>query len=210
MSVQKYYAVWDGRATGVFNIWEVCKKQIDGFPGTVYKSFSRKQDALLAFANGSVEHIGKAKFKSAINEEEIQRIGLPILESISVDGAWNTSTGKIEYQGVVTKNKKKIFSQGPFEAGTNNVAEFLAIVHALAYCKAQNILLPIYSDSRNAISWVKAKKAMTKLVKSQQTYILFDLIGRAENWLIENNYSNKLVKWETKFWGENPADFNRK
>jgi len=36
------------------------------------------------------------------------------------------------------------------------------------------------------------------------------LIERAENWLNENEYSNKIYKWDTKKWGEIPADFGRK
>lgn len=39
---------------------------------------------------------------------------------------------------------------------------------------------------------------------------LFDLIARAEKWLRDNDYTNKIVKWETREWGEVPADFGRK
>jgi hypothetical protein len=37
-----------------------------------------------------------------------------------------------------------------------------------------------------------------------------EMIERAEKWLKENRYSNKIVKWETELWGEVPADFGRK
>lgn len=47
--------------------------------------------------------------------------------------------------------------------GTNNLGEFLAIVHGLAYLKKQNKNIPIYSDSRTAISWVKNKKKSKQL-----------------------------------------------
>ena len=33
---------------------------------------------------------------------------------------------------------------------------------------------------------------------------------RATKWLKENNYSATIKKWETKKWGEIPADFGRK
>ena len=39
---------------------------------------------------------------------------------------------------------------------------------------------------------------------------VFVLIQRAINWLNTNSYSTKIVKWETKKWGEIPADFGRK
>ena len=39
---------------------------------------------------------------------------------------------------------------------------------------------------------------------------VFDLIDRAILWLKKNNYSIIIKKWETKLWGEIPADFGRK
>ena len=39
---------------------------------------------------------------------------------------------------------------------------------------------------------------------------LFELIDRALVWLKENTYTTTIVKWETKAWGEIPADFGRK
>src|SRR6201999_997100 len=109
-------------------------------------------------------------------------IGNPILESLSVDGAWDTSTGRAEYQGVDTKTKRGIFKQGPFEDGTNNIAEFLAIVHALAHCKKNNLSIPIYSDSRNAISWVKDRQVRTRQERTDKNKKLFELVDRAISW----------------------------
>lgn len=53
----------------------------------------------------------------------------------------------MEYRGVDTKTRKQIFIQGPFEEGTNNIGEFLAIVHGLALLKKRmttvlSILIP--------------------------------------------------------------------
>jgi ribonuclease HI len=103
-----------------------------------------------------------------------------------------------------------VFKKGPFFDGTNNIGEFLAIVHALALLKKHNSEVPIFSDSKTAISWVKAKKSNTKLDPTGRNAELFELIKRAEDWLKDNTYKNKILKWETKWWGENPADFGRK
>jgi ribonuclease HI len=117
----------------------------------------------------------------------------------------------MEYQGVDTKTKEKIFHQGPFLMGTNNIGEFLAIVHALALFKQKGLNnRPIYSDSVTAMGWVKKKKANTNLEQNAKTAKLYELIQRAENWLQQNNYSNPIIKWETENWGEIPADFGRK
>lgn len=116
----------------------------------------------------------------------------------------------MEYRGVDTETGKEIFHQGPFEEGTQNVGEFLAIVHALALLKKQQGDLPVYSDSRNAIGWVKDKEHNSSLVKTTKNEKLFELLDRAVKWLQENTYNNSVLKWETRAWGENPADFGRK
>lgn len=210
MAKKRYYVVWVGRKTGVFDEWDECNEQISGFPKAVYKSFKTKELAEQAFKSSSKEFIGKDIFETELTEEQLAKIGEPLKESISVDGAWNTSTGLVEYQGVHTGTRKILFKAGPFEDGTNNIVEFLAIVHALAYCKKQNTKHPIYSDSLNAIAWVKDKEARTKHNKSNKNVKLFELIDRAIKWLKENTYENEILKWETKAWGENPADFGRK
>ncbi|MBS1918468.1 MAG: ribonuclease H family protein [Bacteroidetes bacterium] len=210
MAKQKYYVVWEGREPGIYSNWEECKKQVDGFVGARYKSFQTAQLAEKAFDGNSNEFIGHDFIESTLSEEELLLIGNPIEESIVVDGAWNTNSGAAEYRGIDFKTKKELFHQGPFADGTNNIVEFLAIVHALAYCKNKALATPIYSDSKTAISWAKRKTARTKHDESEANKKLFELIERGEKWLKENSYPNKILKWESRAWGENPADFGRK
>jgi len=116
----------------------------------------------------------------------------------------------MEYRGVDTQTQRQLFHQGPFDQATNNVGEFLALVHGLAFLKKEKSDRIIYSDSRTAIGWVKKKKCNTKLQKTTKNEVIFELISRAELWLKNNSYSSFIVKWETKAWGEIPADFGRK
>jgi len=133
------------------------------------------------------------------------------LESVSVDAACAGNPGKMEYRGVLTHNKQEIFKKGPYENGTNNVGEFLALVHGIALLKNKNKEdIPIYSDSRTAMSWVKQKRCKTNITFDASNKELLTLIKRAENWLKENTFKNPILKWETKAWGEIPADFGRK
>ena len=136
--------------------------------------------------------------------------GGPQLESLAVDAACSGNPGKMEYRGVYLRSREEVFHMGPLEQGTNNVGEFLAIVHGLALMKQKGLSLPIYSDSANAISWIKQKKCKTKLVRNDKNDYIFELIARAEKWLHENSYTNPVYKWETRDWGEIPADFGRK
>lgn len=117
----------------------------------------------------------------------------------------------MEYRGVLTHSKKQIFIQGAFENGTNNIGEFLALVHALALLKSKKMYdLPIYSDSKIAMNWVKKKRCNTNVEFNQKNKPLLELIKRAEKWLETNTYKNPILKWHTKVWGEIPADFGRK
>lgn len=109
----------------------------------------------------------------------------------------------MEYRGVHVASRQQVFHYGPVY-GTNNIGEFLAIVHGLALLKQKGFDMPIYSDSVNAIGWVKQKKCKTKLPRDSRTEQLFLLIERAEKWLRENTYSTPILKWETRQWGEIP------
>jgi ribonuclease HI len=202
----KFYAVWSGREKGVFSSWDDCKKQVDGFEGAQYKSFESKTEAENALKRNyfAVVNPNSTAMQTAIKQPS------PGIAAWAVDAAWNTKTGDMEYQGVDLQTKTLVFRKGPFFDGTNNIGEFLAIVHALALLKKHNSDVPVFSDSKTAISWVKAKKANTKLEPTSRNSELFELIERAEAWLKDNNYKNKILKWETKWWGENPADFGRK
>ena len=209
MGKQKYYVVWEGRKKGVFTSWNECKKQINGLKGVKYKSFKTKEVAEKAFKGNYEDYIGKKINETTLSKEELAKIGKPILNTISVDGACNNK-GVSEYQGVYTDTKTELFHQGPFKGGSNNLMEFLALVHALAYCKQHKLDLAIYSDSRTAISWVRRKAIKTTIKKTNENKKIFELVNRALTWLKTNIYKNKILKWETKAWGEIPADFGRK
>lgn len=206
---KKFYVVWEGNEPGIYSSWDACKRQIDGFAHAKYKSFPTYTAAQTAYDDHWKNYYGKES-KPTLSKTELEKIGQPILHSITVDGAWNTITGLCEYQGRETSTGALLFKKGPFEDGTNNVVEFLAIVHALAMCQKEGWAFPIYSDSRNAIKWVKAKQVRTKLIRTSKNARLFELIDRAIQWLKTNRYNNPVLKWETKAWGENPADFGRK
>jgi ribonuclease HI len=211
MPKKKFYVVWRGRRTGVFTSWNVCKKQIDGFENAAYKSFVNLDEAEKASKGNYEDYKGKNTKTVILSSKEKEKFGKPILESIAVDAACAGNPGKMEYRGVLTHNKKQIFIKGPFQKGTNNIGEFLALVHGIALLKSKNQHnIPIYSDSKIAMSWIRQKKCKTNLHFDASNNDLLELIKRAENWLKENTFKNPILKWETKAWGEIPADFGRK
>jgi len=205
---QKYYVVWHGHTPGVYHSWDACKRQVEQFPGAIYKSYPTLAEAKEAFAHGPGARERKPRTESSKPRISRDRI---VPNSISVDAACSGNPGRMEYRGVWTDDRTEIFHFGPVPVGTNNIGEFLAIVHALAWLKKKGDgKTAVYSDSRNAILWVKKKHAATKLPHTKATADLMDMIDRAEQWLRDNTWTNPLLKWETESWGESPADFGRK
>ncbi len=211
MAKGKYYVVWKGLNPGIYDNWAECKMQVEGQEGARYKAFESREEAVSAFEKGPEEYVKSKPFqKQAQQATGHVPVGKPILHSLSVDAACSGNPGDMEYRGVYTATKQEIFRIGPLKKGTNNVGEFLAIVHGLAFLKQKNSDLPIYSDSRNAILWVQKKKCKTLLEREPVNEPIFDLIERAEKWLNTNTYTTRILKWETDQWGEIPADFGRK
>ena len=203
---QKYYVVWKGRRTGIFATWEECAAQVKGFTGARYKAFASRLEAEKALRSRPEKYTGKP----VPIEERLIASQKPLLASYSVDAACSGVPGLLEYRGVFTRTGEEIFREGPFQNGTNNVGEFLAIVHALKWLKRQKLSEPVYSDSATAIKWVRRKVCNTALVPDKSNARLFKKIAQAEAWLRENEVDNPLLKWDTGAWGEIPADFGRK
>ena len=214
---QKYYVVWQGNTPGIYDNWADCQKQILGVSGAQYKSFDSLEAAQRAFQRPYDEVKGTQTTQLSMvgideNGMTIVRKGDvpgPELNSLAVDAACSGNPGVMEYQGVYVATRQQLFHyKSP--VGTNNIGEFLAIVHGLAYLKQHHLDQIIYSDSKIAINWVKHKECRTKLPLSPQTNDIWNLIRRAEAWLQNNTYTTEIRKWDTDHWGESPADFGRK
>ena len=202
MTKQKYYVVWKGNNPGIYQSWERCQIEIKNAKGALFKSFSDEEEAKKAYEQGH------ETYKKTLDFIDIS--DGPELNSISVDAASSGNPGVMEYQGVDTNTKKVLFKMGPFNNSTNNIGEFLALVHGIAILEKDLKKRIIYSDSVTAMSWVRKKRCQTKLKRNDENEEVFILIDRATKWLKENNYSATIRKWETKKWGEIPADFGRK
>jgi ribonuclease HI len=205
---QKYYVVWQGHVPGIYDSWEACRQQVKNYPDARYKAFTTKKEAEEEYFAGAPSFYKKTPPAKRVQQKSGTKI---IPDSISVDAACSGNPGRLEYRGVWTADSAELFHVGPLEDGTNNIGEFLAIVHALALLeKKKDGTTAIYSDSKTAMSWVNRKKANTKLERTHRNAELFKLIHRAQEWLRSHAWKNPILKWETDQWGEIPADFGRK
>lgn len=210
---KKYYVVWEGRDTGVFDSWEEAQEQIEGFPGARFKAFPTQEAAIEAYRGRPEDHIGVIRAIAGHKSEIVNPDAVPGVntDAVAVDAACSRNPGPVEYRGVDLRTGRQIFHVGPMQGGSNNIGEFLAIVHALALLENEGRPhTTIYSDSRTAISWVRHRHANTKIQPSAANGYILGLLARAERWLQTHTPRNPIVKWPTELWGEIPADFGRK
>lgn len=121
-------------------------------------------------------------------------------KGISVDGGCSGNPGLAYYRAVDIETGKELFRKD-IGVATNNIAEFLGLCHAL-HAYPNDI---IYTDSITAIAWVRNKKAKTTFSGAEISNRLIN----AEEWLCTLK-ETKITKWDTKKWGEIPADFGLK
>lgn len=205
-SKAKYYVVWQGRKPGIYDSWAACEVQVKGYPGAQFKAFPTRAMAEAAWKQPYEAYVGQ----DTAAQQWLFAPHPPQTPCLCVDAACAGVPGPLEYRGVRLPENEIVFAQGPYPNGTNNIGEFLALVHALAYLRRQDLNWPVYSDSRVAIGWVRTGKCGTDQIPDAENAPLFDLIARAEKWLAEHPEHAPVRKWDTQAWGEIPADFGRK
>lgn len=211
---RKFYVVWVGHNPGIYDSWDECKLQTDGFQGSRFKAFDNLKAATAAYRGKPEDHIGILKSIANRPPAQVNYDAFPEikLNAIAVDGACSRNPGPTEYQGVPVGTGETIFKVGPIQNATNNIGEYLAIVHALAWLDANHDkTTPIYSDSRTALSWLRRRGHNSKLIPTPENAYARELLLRADRWLQAHpSIPNPVLKWDTENWGEIPADFGRK
>ena len=225
-----YYVVWSGKTPGIYDTWEDCEAQVKGVQGAKYKGFTSRPEAEQAFSSSPENYIIRKPQNSQHSTLNSQfsilncqlstlnsqfsilnsQLSTPILPALAVDAACSGNPGVMEFRGVIADTGTEVFHRGPFNGGTNNIGEFLAIVLGLAYLKQNNLPWALYTDSRTALAWLKKGHADTKIEWNAQNQDLFFMLRKAEMWLHDNTWTTPIYKWDTKAWGEIPADFGRK
>lgn len=212
----KWYVIWVGRHSGVFDSWEECKEYVENFPGAKYKSYTNKDDAIRAFRRGAPGDDEKLIIRQIISHSSPAKTNyeaFPEIDTkgIAVDASCLGNPGTMEYRGVSLATGKELFRGGPYKDGTNNIGEFLALIHVLALLKKEgDSTTTIYTDSKTALSWLRNRTVKTTLRPTKNNAKLLEILSRAISWMNSNSFKNPIKKWDTEKWGEIPADFGRK
>lgn len=140
-------------------------------------------------------------------------------KGISVDAGTQGNPGLCFYRVVDIANGIQLGEKNLGE-GTNNLAEFIGLVNAIKECvrshklraglyKTSSEPRDLYTDSQTALAWLRRKDVKT----SFSGPILLE-VSKCIVFLNSDEYANqkavRVFKWNTKEWGEIPADFGRK
>ncbi len=217
---RRYYVVWKGRQPGVYDNLDDAMEQVDNFPGALFKSYPTAAEAADAYRREELKN-DKADLGSLLLNSA--RMNMPApgkpdymqfpeidLNGWAVDASCQGNPGRMEYRGVELMTGREIFRVGPFEKSTNNIGEFLAIVHAISLMQKKGETHTIYSDSVTGMAWVRDRKIKTKLERTAANENSFKMMERALSWLNSHSFRPRILKWQTEIWGEIPADFGRK
>lgn len=219
----KYYVVFKGLNPGVYDTWDEVKEQTNGFPGALFKGYSTSEEATTAYRNFTgaedrdelVRLLMGAKGNSRKNgstQENPDWHNFPEIDKTAwaVDAACSGNPGKMEYRCVDLATEEVVFKMGPFDDATNNIGEYLALVHAMALMTQKGEYHNIYSDSKTAMSWWRKRRVNTQLHPTEKNRKVFELLARASIWVNTHQFPAQVMKWQTERWGEIPADFGRK
>ncbi len=216
MADRKFYVVWEGREPGIYDSWDDCLEQVQGYPGAKYKSYTSQTAATEAFRGDPSHQLGFAReLGRRMGGVKVDYTAIPgiRLDAVAVDGACAHNPGPTEYRGVRVIDGVEIFRMGPFEGGSNNLGEYIAIIHMAALLDRRgDHTTPIYSDSRTALAWVRRGHSHSSITPDASNARIMELLRRADAWLAAHGgrIANPLLKWDTDNWGEIPADFGRK
>ena len=150
----KYYAVAQGRKTGIFTSWPEAQQQVTGFKNAIFKSFKTQQEAEAflknpSFSSGSnksgPDKTGPDKPPKTYPSEESYPDGTLV---VYTDGGAIGNPGPGGY-GVVIKERQEL--SGGYNLTTNNRMELMAVMVALETLRKETAPIVLHSDSKYVI-----------------------------------------------------------
>jgi ribonuclease HI len=213
--MSKHYVVWVGKKPGVYDNWPECQQQVSGFKGALYKSFADKSSADLAFQQGQANTEQSVLDPMPVVTVTKASTGRPLPPYLSVDAAYSHSTKILEWRGVLVKedgSTEQVFRSRPYNGGSANIGEFLAVLDGYSYLSTNNLAIPLYSDSITAQAWLRDAviNSTVKLTTELNSYLKVRLEALRNGSFKTIQAVCPIRDWKSSAWGEIPADFGRK
>lgn len=158
MAKKKFYAVASGRQCGIFTDWSITEKQVKGFGGAKFKSFSSRADAE-KWLDDPVYQKKPSSF-----DKKTQKKVYPQAESTDIviytDGSSLNNPGPGGYGVVILEAGREKELSGGYRLTTNNRMEMMAAIVALRRLETGTKPIKLYSDSSYLVNginkgWVK-------------------------------------------------------
>ena len=185
----KYYTVLIGRVPGVYDTWDECNKQIKGFAGAAYKSFTNKQDADMYYLKGEDTPSAKTNditsFFKVIKEDKRPPLNGKTITVYTDGDSFTHNKKRYSGYGLFFKEGSSNNLHVNFEQNTNNRCELMAILHAIEIKEGplkKGFILHIVTDSQYAIQIFGMDKADYRKKKSKKSLINEDLVTKALNY----------------------------
>lgn len=201
MKNNKYYVVFKGYNTGIYDNWNDCKKQVNGFSGALHKSFESPDEAEKAFEEYSESSNTNLEFEQPTSYS---------IKSIIVSGNCPNNFGEMSYQWNLVASTNNAKRKNLSIIGTKNIADFIAIIDLIKLTKKVKLNLPIYTNSKTAVNWILNKKCNHQLFVSKQTETVLALVKEHDEWLLNNIIENEILLWNSNSWGVFPIVSKRK
>lgn len=156
----KFYAVRVGRIPGIYNSWDDCKAQVDGYGGATYKSFKTAAEAAEYMGWGSVAGSADIERYNDVSDGSENKIKDVLQAGTAyVDGSYNAVTGEFSY-GVVMFHQgeelhfSKKYDDEELSAMRNVAGEIKGAEAAMAYALEHDMKeLTIYHDYEGISKW---------------------------------------------------------
>ena len=202
----KYYVVHKGRKPGIYNTWNECKAQVDGFNGPVFKKFENKDDAEIflkeGFKNLKIPKFIKKENKDK-NDEKLIENELNSKEKkifIYTDGScikFNNGIFKAGYGIFIPSKNIRVSKPLLNQKQTNNRAELLSIIESINNLNEEEKKnkIVIITDSQYSMYIFKdtgIRYEKDNFMKDGKEVLNKDLIIRAL--YIKRNYNISLLK----------------
>ena len=162
----KYYVVWTGRETGIFNDWASAQRSVDGFAGAKFKSFTSRAEAEQAYRDGKSSLAYPRRTKTAVSVREKSPSYKTTEETSSFDvrifcdGACEPNPGNAGSGIAVYRHGKLVeLWYGLYNPeGTNNTAELNALHQALRMAQTEidnDHSVEVLTDSMYSINCIR-------------------------------------------------------
>lgn len=153
MAKKKYYAVAAGRSCGIYTDWATAEKQVKGFAGAKYKSFTSEGEARAWLENPVYEK----KTRPDTGTRSAGSVVTVPTDAVAVytDGGSINNPGPGGFGIVIEEDGQQREISGGFRLTTNNRMEMTAAIVALTHLQGCSRAIHLFSDSSYLVNGVE-------------------------------------------------------